>query len=237
MNTQKLSTFILGSAMLIGLGAAKGSFSQLQLAQPVQQMVVTEATAGLIASNPAALAIANSILGSTYTAAKYTELNAAIAAQHGNPQVSKLAGLYAQAVQSEIPAVVASPRKAAGLRTGLAALAVAAGLNAAEQQQVVAATSSPLFKQVAGHNIEECISTWKEDNSKKVFAYAVAAIDGQANPDNWTTAAQQLVKVKAFGDEPERDVQGDMCAAFNSPKCDILRMTGCGAGSRAPRTL
>src|SRR5205085_3093819 len=127
-------------------------------------------------------------------------------------------------VSETVPVVIADAGKRIGFRTGIMALAKKSGLDAADQQKAGSAVGSEMMKRVAGPQIEECISQWKDPTATKAFAVAVAAMDGKTDTKSWTQAVDSDLKTKVYADEPNRDVHGDACAAFNNPRCFSLAL-------------
>jgi hypothetical protein len=237
---KKFSTTILASAMVLGgMAVTQNSFAQANAAVQVATNVsINQATAQAIAKSIEMSAMAAAIIGATAFTGSAQQIAALSQALSNNtsPEATQLLAFINNVNPENAPEVVGSARKRSAFRNGLAALAVAVGMNVAVVQQAQAAVGTELFNQVAGNQIEECVTEWTDPDAQKAFVYTVAAMNGQSDVQSWTNSAAQDVTTYVFAGEEVSSVLNDrMCPAMNSTGCDIARLACNAPGARAPR--
>ena len=226
MNTTKLSKLLLGSALILGLGASNGSF-----AQQAQQMIIGEAAVALIQSTQTLAASAQTILGGatlTGSAQQVALLQAAIN-DPSNVEGAKFAAqLKIESVSGKSAfhrAGMASKKMLAALKIGVAAFVAAAGLNAAEVQTAVAGLSSPVGQKVLGNGAIECVQKWSDPTAKNSAARVFVAMGKASSVEDFRTQAVKSVAVN-FKGETAAQVEARLGEAMNSEQCDIARVKG-----------
>jgi hypothetical protein len=231
MNNTKLSKLLLGSALILGLGASNGSF-----AAGVAAPVLDDAASALIMASPQLTASAQKIIGSALTldAAQMSILSNAMS-NPTNTNGAQFAALLTQEQNTGASIFhrvgTYSRSKLQFLKNGVRALVIAAGLGVAAAQTAEAGVSSPLGAQVIGNSALQCMGGvkgekgWTDANAKKVAALTFVAM-GEAK----TVAAWNKLTVEkampSFPGETAAQVAAREREAFNSPACDIARVEG-----------
>jgi hypothetical protein len=226
MNNKKLSKLLLGSALVLGLGASTGSFAQAQ-AQ------ISESAAALIAETPALKSAAQSLLGAgqvfTGTAAQIAAISQ-LASDPSNAEGARFASMLKNEEVNGQPWYMRSSMKARaawnGFKVAVVAFVAAANIGANAAQTAGTGLSSPLAKQVLGNSAIECVKEWKDPTATNSAAIVLATIGESQTVSEFQNKAVEKVRTANFPTETHAQVKQRLADAMNSEHCDIIRVEG-----------
>ncbi len=237
MYKMKLSTLVIGSAVVLGLGAVKGSFAAAPLAQEAaRQIIISEAAAGAIAANAAlsgqlaqmaASLMAIPAAEFAVTSQSVAKLNEIIASKQNDPKVQAFVEFYQSAETNSLPLVVADAQQRAQFRGAVIDMATRLGFSKEEIRHAATAIGGALFNAVAGHQIMECVKDWSDITAQKAFVYTLISMYGYADAEAWKNRAVKKIRENLYASESEATVLFErLYPAFNSQACKIAALPG-----------